>query len=816
MAAAKRKTSRKSKTAPKKSPAKAQTNLMYHPLVRLCFLICFAALSIASIFKMGVIGRFFYQLAVWLCGYLVIPFYILCTILCGYKLFSRNKKIPLKIIAGVIFLWAGLELILAGMQYSAIPAASVLSGFFSRSLAILQGQMDNSGLLGALLYSVFGLMFDAVGAYLFAVIFILIGILFCGYDWYTKEKRSLPAVKMPQLPKFKNPFNKEEDSYDALDYEEDLFFESTPPSLAKKEEFTPAKESSFKIIDADRVMEVGAKSEKTITKTKKAQKPFGIIADGKDEQARFDFEQDDLNNIIEETSKALKSRTSNAVSAKKEEPAKNEEAVSIRLPDPSYENYKLPKLNILNEPPKKGRGSTNFNAAKSQGQKLIDILHQFNVNARLDEVHIGPSVTKFEIKLEPGVRVNKITSLQGDIKMALAAKDIRIEAPIPGKSAVGIEIPNLEKTTVYMKEVLRQVPDVLSNDKTLVALGKDLMGECVFGRLDKMPHLLIAGATGSGKSVCVNSIICSLLLRSRPDEVKLILIDPKKVEFTPYNDVPHLLAPVITDGELANKGLQVVVRIMDERYDLFEACGVKNIESYNRYLKAHPEESLKTLPRIVVIIDELADLMLVAAKEVEQSVQRITQLARAAGIHLIVATQRPSVDIITGVIKANIPSRIAFAVSQAVDSRTILDQTGAEKLLGYGDMLYLPNGETVAKRVQGVFIQDEEVNRITQAVKEQGKPSYDDAFIQLKDLQNQGKQVAPEKTDPLYTDVKNFVISTKRASTSLIQRKFSIGYGRAARLIDVLEANGIVGPANGSKPRKILVQTTFEPDEDNL
>lgn len=483
------------------------------------------------------------------------------------------------------------------------------------------------------------------------------------------------------------------------------------------------------------------------------------------------------------------------------------------MQEDKYVNYRLPRLTILDEISRRSKANTNATAAKQQGQKLIEILQEFGVEAKLMEIHIGPSVTKFEIKPSVGVRVSKISNLASDIKMALAAKDLRIEAPIPGKSAVGIEIPNVEKTTVQMKDLMRSIPADLKERKLLFCLGKDLTGDCVYGELNRMPHLLIAGATGSGKSVCVNAIICSLLLRTRPDEVKLVLIDPKKVEFTPYNDVPHLLAPVITDGDLANKGLKVVVQMMDHRYDLFGQFGVRNIQSYNDYVLNHPDAHLKTLPRVVVIIDELADLMLVAAKEVEASIQRITQLARAAGIHLIVATQRPSVDVITGVIKANIPSRIAFAVSQAVDSRTILDMAGAEQLLGNGDMLYLPNGQTSPKRIQGVFIKDEEVNRICDYVKSQAKPNYDDAFIQLKDIQNMGKEVA-ECTDPLYEEVKHFVITSRKASTSLIQRKFSIGYARAARLIDVLEEQKIIGPANGSKPREILVQNTLEDEID--
>ncbi len=476
----------------------------------------------------------------------------------------------------------------------------------------------------------------------------------------------------------------------------------------------------------------------------------------------------------------------------------------------NYDNYRLPKISLLNDAPRSSKSVTNIQQAKENGTKLISILKEFNVPAVLTEIHIGPSVTKFEISPGVGVRVNTITNLQNDIKMALAATDIRIEAPIPGKSAVGIEVPNPEKTEVCMKELMKNVPEKLSRLPLVFALGKDLLGENVYGRLDTMPHLLIAGATGSGKSVCVNSIISSILMRTRPDEVKMILVDPKKVEFTPYNDVPHLLAPVITDGDLANKALKVVVEMMDARYDLFEEARVRNINSFNAFVDQNPDTHLKRLPRIVVIIDELADLMLVAAKEVEQSIQRITQLARAAGIHLIVATQRPSVNVITGVIKANIPSRIAFAVSSSVDSRTILDQAGAERLLGYGDMLFLDNGETAPRRIQGVFIKDEEVNAIAEYVKSQAQPQYDDAFITLRDLQSQGGSVGAEPDDPLYDQIKHFVITQRKASTSLIQRRFSIGYARAARVMDSLEINGIIGPANGSKPREILVQMNYE------
>lgn len=498
------------------------------------------------------------------------------------------------------------------------------------------------------------------------------------------------------------------------------------------------------------------------------------------------------------------------------EPDHKAEASSQTEHAGDLKNYKLPSLKLLNPGLRKGRSGLNASNARSEGQKLIQVLEQFGIPASLSEIHIGPSVTKFEITPGQGVRVSAITNLQNDIKMALAATDIRIEAPIPGKSAVGIEVPNAEKTAVGMSDLMRSVPARLANLPLVFALGKDLMGDSVYGRLDTMPHLLIAGATGSGKSVCVNSIICSLLMRTRPDEVKLMLVDPKKVEFTPYNGVPHLMAPVITDGDMANKALKVVVEMMDRRYDLFEEARVRNITAYNAYCDQNPDSHFTKMPRIVVIIDELADLMLVAAKEVEQSIQRITQLARAAGIHLIVATQRPSVNVITGVIKANIPSRIAFMVSSGTDSRTILDQTGAERLLGNGDMLFLDNGETTPRRIQGVFIQDEEVNRITDFVRRQALPLYDDAFIALQTIADQTSEnaMAAGTADPLYEPIRQYVIAVQKASTSAIQRRFSVGYGKAARIIDALEANGIVGPPNGSKPREVLVKRPA--DEEDL
>lgn len=761
MAAAKKKTTKRKTTNKNK---KSNTGLMQSYLFKMCASLCVIAISVIALCKLGIVGNFCFQFFSYFFGDVVYAVLILMILACLYVIIKKDiSLIPKKYIFGLIFALLGWMTLEAIIQTRPDPVWSNFSNVFEKTFEILFDSMPvRSGLIGGLLLGIFGSLFDYTGTYLVVGLFFVLAICLFGYDYFIKrEKKEKPKQKE----------KKKETKIEDVPIHEgktDSVFVDVDNDFIDLEENKP----SFQIIEAD-----DPKPKKKETSKKRASKP------------------------------------------KKEEKSIEEHIDSVPVSyvdtqeDP-YVNYRLPRLSILDSVQRKSRTSTNATVAKQQGQKLIDILYEYGVNAKLVQIHIGPSVTKFEIKPELGVRVSKISNLANDIKMALAATDLRIEAPIPGKSAVGIEIPNVEKTPVQMKELMQSIPKEFDSKKLLFCLGKDLTGDNVYGELNRMPHLLIAGATGSGKSVCVNSIICSLLLRTKPDEVKMILIDPKKVEFTPYNDVPHLLAPVITDGDLANKGLKVVVEMMDHRYDLFGNLGVRNIQAYNEYVLNHPDEHLKPLPRLVVIIDELADLMLVAAKEVEASIQRITQLARAAGIHLVVATQRPSVDVITGVIKANIPSRIAFAVSQAVDSRTILDQAGAEQLLGNGDMLYLPNGETSPKRIQGVYIKDEEVNRICEYVKSQAKPHYDDAFIQLKDLQNMGKEVANECADPLYEEVKRFVITSRRASTSLIQRKFSIGYARAARLIDVLEENRIIGPANGSKPREILVQNTLEDEED--
>ena len=473
--------------------------------------------------------------------------------------------------------------------------------------------------------------------------------------------------------------------------------------------------------------------------------------------------------------------------------------------------YRLPKFSEIFDPlkPKK---TNNTSFTQSNKEILERVLKDFGIAAKVVEIHIGPAVTEYELTVPPATKVSRILNIDKEIALALAAKDVIIQAPIPGKSTIGIEIPNPTISSVTLREVLESPQNLKSDAKICAALGKDIMGTPKVFDLTKMPHLLVAGSTGSGKSVCINGIIASILMRYKPTEVKLVLVDPKKVELTNYNGIPHLLCPVVSDPKKASLTLQRVVTEMDNRFQTFSDKEVKNITGYNdmieKYNKKHPESPQSKMPYIVVIIDELADLMLVASKEVEDSITRITQLARAAGIHLIVATQRPSTDVITGLIKNNIPSRIAFAVASQIDSRTILDQRGAERLLGKGDMLYFPMGESSPTRVQGCFINDDEIKRLIDYCKNQATAKYDSAFesVSQNTSSGSGNSAVGGDDDAAYNDVVEFAIQTGKISASLIQRRFRFGYNRAARMMDLLEARGIVGPQNGSKPREVLVK----------
>ena len=482
------------------------------------------------------------------------------------------------------------------------------------------------------------------------------------------------------------------------------------------------------------------------------------------------------------------------------------------IEDMDTSGYIYPPITLLKKGTK-GKDNTNDAYAKANVPVLEQVFKDFGIDgAKVLTYHCGPAVTQYELEIKSGTKVSRILGLNKEIALAMAAKDVRIEAPIPGKKTVGVEVPNKNLTGVVLREVLENYPN--KDSKLLVSLGRDIMGAPKTTEINKMPHLLVAGTTGSGKSVCINSFIISILMRSKPDEVKLVMVDPKKVELSCYNGVPHLLTPVVTDPRKANVALKKIVSEMERRYDEFERTGNKNIAGYNMYIekqnKVLPEnEKLKKMPFIVVIIDELADLMLVAAKEVEDSIMRITQMARAAGIHLIVATQRPSTDVITGLIKANIPSRIAFAVSSGIDSRTILDSTGAEKLLGKGDMLFFPIGESTPTRIQGTFVSEEEIAAVVEHTIKQQKAHYDETFL-MTDEEMGAKSSFDSNDDdydePLYNDIVEFVVSQGKASASALQRRFRLGYNRAARAIDILEERGIIGPSNGSKPREVLVK----------
>lgn len=755
-------------------------------------------LSIIGGLQIGFIGELTTSIIKYVFGNLYGVIYGVSIVLCVMMMLKKSvRDVPMKYLIGIGVLLCAWIIAASIPQNETLKGMDILSRYLQDSMLIFRGEIAaKGGLIGAFLVSLCTFLFDYKGTWIIVIALLILAlILLLSGSGFAKLKTGAASLAAPFVSMRKNHAAKGDARRERKQQAE--------KAKKEQEEVPEEAKSMFGKINIDERVRPGQVSFLDVDDD------FDMQSDGRSTAFLADKKH-----ALEEESDVLDQQAFKEAENKRiiEDTIGGEDTFVSSFQE-DWSKYKLPRLTLLKDAGKKSRSTANVSAANDAGRQLIEILDQFGVKATLVATHIGPAVTKFEVKPDLGVRVNKISNLQYDIKMALAAKDIRIEAPIPGKSAVGIEIPNVEKTSVSMKELMKNIPDKLAQSKMLFALGKDLMGNCVYGELNRMPHLLIAGATGSGKSVCVNSIITSILMRARPDEVKLLLVDPKKVEFTPYKEIPHLLGPVITDGDEANRALKVIVTMMDNRYELFSMAGVRNIAGYNAYIEAHPEEGLRPLPWIVVIIDELADLMLVAAKEVEASIQRITQLARAAGIHLIVATQRPSVDVITGIIKANIPSRIAFAVSSAVDSRTILDQMGAEKLLGYGDMLYVPVGETVATRVQGVFVSDDEVADICEFVSRQGKPKFDDAFVRLELLDGGVGPTSSETGDPLYDEVKEFIITTRKASTSLIQRKFSIGYARAARLIDTLEDNGIIGPARGSKPREVYAKSELAEEE---
>lgn len=635
------------------------------------------------------------------------------------------------------------------------------------------------GMAGAVLFALFHVLFAAKGTELIALLFMVVGIIL------VTGKSLMDVIGKVVSPV--STFIKEQFLAFTADLKE-WFGNLGNKQKTKRASTKTKKEKAVPLPDTDHTSEVTIHPEEEEVIIQPIISNFqdhSSVGNGLEDEVEDKQVVKNVDNEIEETDPIPQSAFI------------EEENLS----------YQLPSLDILALPNNRKSGHDN-ELIRTNIKKLERTFESFGVKATVKKVHLGPAVTKYEVYPAVGVKVSKIVNLSDDLALALAAKDIRIEAPIPGKSAIGIEVPNEEVSMVTLREVL-EAPQVTNKEsKLLIGLGRDISGDAVLAELNKMPHLLVAGATGSGKSVCINGIITSILMRTKPHEVKMMMIDPKMVELNVYNGIPHLLAPVVTDAKKASQALKKVVSEMERRYELFSHTGTRNIEGYNDYIKRqNQDEAVKQplLPFIVVIVDELADLMMVASSDVEDAITRLAQMARAAGIHLIIATQRPSVDVITGVIKANIPSRIAFSVSSQTDSRTILDMGGAEKLLGRGDMLFLPAGMSKPVRVQGAFLSDQEVEDIVDFVISQQKAQYQEDMIP-SDAPSASKEVE----DDLFNDAVNLVLEMQTASVSMLQRRFRIGYTRAARLIDAMEERGIVGPYEGSKPREVLMTKVNE------
>ncbi|MBC1377553.1 FtsK/SpoIIIE family DNA translocase [Listeria innocua] len=720
------------------------------------------AIGIIGILQLGFVGRGFFALAEMFVGLLSYVLLAGSIVLGGYMVIRR--KMPhlfSKRLVGVYLIVLGfltyihMYFIIHNLGANAPVVSSTWKLVLENLFRPNQVGFVGAGMIGAAITSITYFLLDRLGTNIIAILLIIYGFsLVSGISvrqffskitefvryLFSKGKAATEKGKEVKAKRDKKKAEK------LVEVEADEVIEVSQPIDASKEEKTPPIISNFS------------------SKVEQEKAPL-------EEKTESDVKEKDLEMFQQE----------------------------------SFENeiYQLPSVDIL-EPAKVTDQSKEYDQIKVNAKKLEDTFESFGVKAKITQVHLGPAVTKYEVQPSVGVKVSKIVSLSDDIALALAAKDIRIEAPIPGKSAIGIEVANQNVAMVSLREVLENNPKNNPDEKLQIALGRDISGEAMMASLDKMPHLLVAGATGSGKSVCINGIITSILLRAKPHEVKMMMIDPKMVELNVYNGIPHLLAPVVTNPKKAAQALQKVVAEMERRYDLFSHTGTRNMQGYNDYVKKHNElneEKQPELPFIVVIVDELADLMMVASNDVEDAITRLAQMARAAGIHLIIATQRPSVDVITGVIKANIPSRIAFAVSSSIDSRTILDMGGAEKLLGRGDMLLLPVGSSKPTRIQGAFLSDKEVEDVVNYVISQQKAQYNEEMIP-DDI----PEVEGEVTDELYHEAVELVVEMQTASVSMLQRKFRIGYNRAARLIDEMEQRGVVGPHEGSKPRRVNVE----------
>lgn len=748
----------------KKRTVKKTTKQSMHPLMYEIIGLIVIGVAIISFFEYGLVGRSLAYIGYFLFGnwhiaipFLLIVFALIMMIKQTAPSWNHRLLLGFAFFLSSLLLFSHLALFEQLFQGKALVTNSVLRE--SYRVLVESGGITNrssslgGGMVGAILFATFHVLFDSAGAKIAGWLLLFIGIVLI------TGKALVPYL-----------------------------------------------------------VETSPKLKEWVKNRKKKKKP--VVAERKARRAKKEVMQEEAVTTHEEqliiTEEIVQEvETSPIISAFTERISKREEQVELAVEpiEPieidmeadmiENEDYQLPSISLLDSAAHSDQ-SGELNALQANAKKLEQTFLSFGVKAKVTQVHLGPAVTKYEVLPDVGVKVSRIVSLHDDLALALAARDIRIEAPIPGKSAIGIEVPNKEIAIVSLSEVLESKENNKPNLKLLIGFGRDVTGQAVLAELNKMPHLLVAGSTGSGKSVCINGIIVSIMMRAKPHEVKMMMIDPKMVELNVYNGIPHLLAPVVTDPRKASQALKKIVSEMERRYDLFSHTGTRNMEGYNEHIDRWNEENEEKhpkLPYIVVIVDELADLMMVASSDVEDSITRLAQMARAAGIHLIIATQRPSVDVITGIIKANIPSRIAFAVSSAIDSRTILDMGGAEKLLGRGDMLFLPAGSSKPVRVQGAYLSDTEVERVVDFVIEQQKASYQEEMIPDEIEESEDKS----ERDELYEDALLLVTEMQTASVSLLQRRFRIGYSRAARIIDQLELSGVVGPYEGSKPRQVLV-----------
>lgn len=730
----------------------------------LALILLFAAI------KLGAFGVTIYNMIRLLVGSLA---YLAILASFGYLFFFKWLHKHEGTVSGFISLFLGLELIFQAYFVSVLKleGAAVLSTTLGRVLTDLTAFKVSSfaggGLLGSLLYAPISFLFSNIGSYFFGLLLILLGgLLMSPWSIYDISEKAMAA--------FQNWREKQEEKRQIRFLEqEEKAAQAAMQAIEVEQEEAEVDPETGEILDGEDLSETAVNFDEADYEEVGEYDPHEPLDFGREEET---------------------------------EEAEADVDVEVDFTTKESLDYKLPTINLF-APDKPKNQSKEKRIVRDNIKILEETFASFGIKAAVERAEIGPSVTKYEVKPAVGVRVNRISNLADDLALALAAKDVRIEAPIPGKSLVGIEVPNSEVATVTFRELWEQSKTDAS--KLLeIPLGKAVNGSVRSFDLAKMPHLLVAGSTGSGKSVAVNGIIASILMKARPDEVKFMMVDPKMVELSVYNDIPHLLIPVVTNPRKASRALQKVVDEMENRYELFSKVGARNIAGYNAKVaeyNARSEYKQVPLPLIVVIVDELADLMMVASKEVEDAIIRLGQKARAAGIHMILATQRPSVDVISGLIKANVPSRIAFAVSSGTDSRTILDENGAEKLLGRGDMLFKPIDENHPVRLQGSFISDEDVERIVAFVKNQAEADYDDSFdpgeVSESDMESGG---GDDGGDPLFEEAKALVIETQKASASMIQRRLSVGFNRATRLMEELEAAGVIGPAEGTKPRKVL------------